>query len=146
MGLLTRISHCTGIKQANEAARDLTKCNKKLCNRTVSRMQIKKIHNQCRFENVPVLGRRLGEMTSRGPFQIKSVYNLKLQMMLFNSLSHQKNPKLILRRCPIPYPNWKSLDSQAVTQHRPSSWSPWRNHYLPAVTSSLGCEFLTYLE
>lgn len=33
MGLLTRISYCTGIKQANEAARNLTKCNKKPCNR-----------------------------------------------------------------------------------------------------------------
>lgn len=33
MGLLTRISHCTGIKQANEAARNLIKCNEKPCSR-----------------------------------------------------------------------------------------------------------------
>lgn len=32
MGLLTRIIYCTGIKQANEAARNLMKCNKESCN------------------------------------------------------------------------------------------------------------------
>lgn len=118
MGLLTRIIYCTGIKQANEAARNLMKCNKESCNnKTIKNANQENTQTMQVRKCSCVLGRRLGEMTSKDPFQIKSVYKLKLQ--IFNLLCHQK-----IEEMPIPYPNCHTLDSQVLTQHRSSSYSP----------------------